>query len=270
MTNPIQMSGAGSIDAFLAELKNSEKTSGNKSSNEVQQAVKDSFGLSDEAVQSITYSKTMFDLSYQTMKSVNSANGTELQEVNFSFKASYEFLQKVSGQSGNSLKNVSDNYGKANGVQEQKDSLAELKEYFSPEKTAKRILDVALSFYPSHSTFAENGDSESSRKSFADFIGGAIDEGFKQARGLIGPMPDDVESDVDKTHSIIFEGLDNFVKNGLSSDFTATGGSMEKIIAYRMEMKSEVNEVYSSSVRSYDSQGRSVPASDNSKVKTEA
>ncbi len=200
----------------------------------------DQLNLSDDAKGKLLWARSQFELSYQVIRSMNTAQGRETSEVSFSFSGSIEFLQKVSGHG--SLTQPPDSTAPEQATQPTptdetaaNDALATLQDYFSPEKTAERILDIALSFYGVRDTRSAEGDSEVARKSFADFIGAAIEEGFKQARTILGSLPEDVESGITKTHSLVFDGLDDFVLNGIKPEKLAPGGVMEKITRYRQE-----------------------------------
>lgn len=88
----------------------------------------------------------------------------------------------------------------------------------SPEATANRIADFALNFF---SKYAENNglsNDEEGRRQFADFIGGAINQGIDEARGILtalSALNDNVVAGIDKTATLIQGRLDDFVKNGL-------------------------------------------------------
>lgn len=87
----------------------------------------------------------------------------------------------------------------------------------SPEATSDRILGFALNYFDK---FAENNDledNEAGRRQFADFIGGAIKQGISEARDILGSLQalnGDVTSNIDKTASLIDQGLENFILNG--------------------------------------------------------
>lgn len=87
----------------------------------------------------------------------------------------------------------------------------------TPDATADRILGFALNYF---GKFAENNgleDNEEGRRQFADFIGGAINQGISEARDILGALQalsPDVTSNIDKTASLIGQGLENFVLNG--------------------------------------------------------
>ena len=194
----------------------------------------DQLNLSKDAKQKVFWAKTQFELNYQVIRSINTSQGVSTSNETFSFKGSYEFLQKSSGQDSAFL-SPAQLGGTQNKAQPTQDALTELQKYFSPENTAARILDVATSFFSVSETGQTQGNTEAARRTFADFIGGAINEGFKQAQGLLGNLPEDVQAGVDKTHTLVFSGLENFVKNGVAPEKEAPGGVFEKIAAYRQE-----------------------------------
>jgi len=229
----------------------------------------DQLELSDDSRQKIQWAKSQFELNYQVIRSINSSQGTITSQETFSFKGSYEFLQKVSGQdiaSGN--RNQTDQTKAQNQTSD--DALTKLQDYFSPKKTAERILDVATSFFGVSATGQAEGNNEAARRKFADFIGKAIETGFGQAREILGHLPEDVEAGVNETHSLVFSGLENFVKNGVDPEKSTPGGVMDKIAAYRQEaaQQSQILKTSSGSI-GYSAKGDlQAPTPDSSTIFT--
>lgn len=89
----------------------------------------------------------------------------------------------------------------------------------SPEATANRIADFALSFW---STYAEKHgleDTQDNRQQFADFIGGAINQGIGEARGILtalSALNPEVDDNINKTSNVIQSRLQDFITNGLT------------------------------------------------------
>jgi cation transport regulator ChaB len=81
----------------------------------------------------------------------------------------------------------------------------QIPEEWNAENTSQRIVDFALSFYDS---FKGKGEE------FLSKIKSAIDEGFKQAKELLGDfeMPDSVSNLVKDTHDLIMSKLDAWAK----------------------------------------------------------
>ena len=85
----------------------------------------------------------------------------------------------------------------------------------SPEATAGRIVDFALGnfghFYDNHPELSE----EEARVQFADFIGGAINQGIQEASGILAALNalnPDVESMIETISGIINERLAAFAQ----------------------------------------------------------
>ncbi len=89
----------------------------------------------------------------------------------------------------------------------------------SPEATANRIADFAINFF---SKYAENNklaDDKAGRQQFADFIGGAINKGIGEARGILSALSaldPKIESGINQTADYIQGRLNDFVTNGLA------------------------------------------------------
>ncbi len=89
------------------------------------------------------------------------------------------------------------------------DFLAKIREHFSPENTAGRIFDFAKTHFGKGSFTGE--DSEELRTRYRDFILPAIEQGFAEARGIMGILPEEVGAEVDKTFSLIQGMFEKFV-----------------------------------------------------------
>ncbi len=196
----------------------------------------DSLDLSPGTSYNLQYAKSQFEVNYQAMRAINTENGMQTMQVSFSFKASFEYLQvSAGGQPINPDGGVGQ--GEETGQGQKLDPMQQIMDFFSPEKTSRRILDFALSFFPSSKQFQESGDTGDARRNFADFIGKAIQKGFDQAQKILGKLPDGVQQDIDKTHDLVFDGLDDFVKNGLDPVKLGEGGIYASIQTYQLEMQ---------------------------------
>lgn len=89
----------------------------------------------------------------------------------------------------------------------------------SPEATAGRIVSLSTAFF---SAFKEQnpelGEDEAAAK-FLDTIKGGIEQGFKEARDILGSLQvlnGDVASNIDKTYDLVQQGLNQFaLDNGI-------------------------------------------------------
>lgn len=141
------------------------------------------------------------------------------------------------------------------------DPMANLQDYYSPEKTAERILNFATAFYPG-SKYAKDGDTEESRQAFADEIGKAIQKGFDQAMGVLGKVDDKTQSGIDKTHDIVFKGLDDFVKNGLGGQSAEKQVAQDYTQSWFQQLSLSVS--YSRTTTTYSSTGQTGAANTSS------
>ncbi|QSX29426.1 DUF5610 domain-containing protein [Shewanella cyperi] len=83
----------------------------------------------------------------------------------------------------------------------------------SPEATAGRIVDFATQFF---SVYQEQNSSmafDDQLSNFMDIIGGAIDQGFKEARDILSGLKvleGDIAAGVDMTYDLVQQGLQAF------------------------------------------------------------
>ena len=89
----------------------------------------------------------------------------------------------------------------------------------SEEATANRIADFALNFFHQYAENNDLQDNEESRAQFAEFIGGAIQQGIQEAKDILASLSalDGNPFDFQKTQDHIQTRLDNFVANGLTT-----------------------------------------------------
>ena len=86
----------------------------------------------------------------------------------------------------------------------------------SAEATGNRIADFALGAFDkwakNHSGLAD----EDARQQFADFIGGAIQQGISEARGILGALnalTGEVDTNINSTWDVIQNRLNDFIGN---------------------------------------------------------
>jgi len=102
-----------------------------------------------------------------------------------------------------------------------------LDDYFSPKATSGRIIDFAKTLLGMSS--AQDGKDIEKLKAFFDKLIGAIDEGFRQAKKMLGSLPGGISDMIDETHGRIIKGMDQF-KDRLfdSGDSTKTTSYYEQ------------------------------------------
>jgi hypothetical protein len=84
----------------------------------------------------------------------------------------------------------------------------------SPEATATRIADFALNFFDKYQEQHPEVSGDDARKQFAKFIGDAIGQGIKEARGILDALSalnPDVNQKIDSISNVIQKRLDSFV-----------------------------------------------------------
>ncbi|MCI2964680.1 MULTISPECIES: DUF5610 domain-containing protein [Shewanella] len=83
----------------------------------------------------------------------------------------------------------------------------------SPEATADRIVSFATQFFSIHQQQNSGMSLDEQLDSFMGIIGGAIDNGFKEAKDILSGLrvlQGDIADGVDKTYGLVQEGLQAF------------------------------------------------------------
>lgn len=88
-------------------------------------------------------------------------------------------------------------------VQTGKTQAAAVPEYWNAENTSQRIVDFATQFLDAF---------KGSGSEFLTAIKNAIDDGFKQAKDLLGNLPDNVNTLVSDTHDLVMQKLDKWAE----------------------------------------------------------
>ena len=148
------------------------------------------------------------------------------------------------------------------------DVLNGLQDYFSPEKTAGRIVDFATAFFPMSEAYKKGGDTEESRKEFAEMMRKAVNKGFDQAQGALGAVPKETQSGIDKTHELAMKGFDDFIKNGMNKD-KQDNGVYNNLTQFAMSFEMNYSHK-STSVSGYGSRGQAQSTPKASSLNTEA
>jgi len=90
--------------------------------------------------------------------------------------------------------------------------VADVPEYWNAENTSQRIVDFALSF---------RGLFKGTDEEYFNLIKGAIDDGFKQARDILGDLPEPVSNLVDDTYALTMKKLDDWLGGQKTAQDTA-------------------------------------------------
>ncbi|MDR1536027.1 MAG: DUF5610 domain-containing protein [Planctomycetota bacterium] len=184
-----------------------------------------------------------YELNFSAIQQISGASGLDYRETSLSLKLDLNYLKASAGggKGGQALaeliggagdfasliealgKAASGQAGQTAPAKDPNDFLDQLNDYFSPEKTAGRIVDFSTAFFPNSAAFKSKGDTEEARNEFAEMMRAAIQKGFDQAMGVLGKVPDQVQANIDRTHELTFQGMDDFVKNGLNRQKESEG-----------------------------------------------
>ena len=85
----------------------------------------------------------------------------------------------------------------------------------SPQATATRITDFAVSFYAAYQGNHQDQEGAVQLEGFVELVKGAVEEGFTGARELLdgfAEMSEDIEGDIDETFELTMRGIDSFAE----------------------------------------------------------
>jgi hypothetical protein len=83
----------------------------------------------------------------------------------------------------------------------------------SPEGTAGRIVSLSTAFFDAFKAQNKGLDDEAALRKFMDTIQGGIEQGFKEARGILDGLQvlkGDIAGNIDKTYELVQLGLQQF------------------------------------------------------------
>ena len=103
---------------------------------------------------------------------------------------------------------------KAGGVDSNVEEAYESGIDFSPEATAERIVAFSTQFLASYREQHPEMNEEQSLTAFVDIISGGIEQGFAEAKDILGALKvlgGDIATNIDKTYELVQQGLQSFV-----------------------------------------------------------
>ncbi|MDX1352739.1 MAG: DUF5610 domain-containing protein [Thiomicrorhabdus sp.] len=98
-------------------------------------------------------------------------------------------------------------------------------EYWTPENTAKRIVDGATAFFNGFKTAHPELEGEELIDRFMDIVGGGLTQGFDEAKSILGDLnvlQGQISDNIDTTYQLVQNGMNNFKNNFLGIEPTAT------------------------------------------------
>ena len=103
---------------------------------------------------------------------------------------------------------------KASGVDNSVEDAYESGIDYSPEATAERIVAFSTQFFGAYQEQNPDMDEEESLASFVEIIRGGIEQGFGEAKDILGSLKvlnGDIADNVDETYELVQKGLQSFV-----------------------------------------------------------
>jgi hypothetical protein len=103
---------------------------------------------------------------------------------------------------------------KAGGIESSVEDAYESGVDFSPEATAERIVSFSTQFLGSFREQHPEMGEEESLTAFVKIISGGIDQGFGEAKDILGSLKvleGEVTTNIDKTYELVQQGLQSFV-----------------------------------------------------------
>ncbi|KQW88597.1 hypothetical protein ASC94_24650 [Massilia sp. Root418] len=83
----------------------------------------------------------------------------------------------------------------------------------TPEGTAGRIVSLSTAFFDAFKAQNKGMDEEAALQKFMDTIQGGVEQGFKEARGILEGLQvlkGDIAGNIDKTYELVQQGLQQF------------------------------------------------------------
>lgn len=83
----------------------------------------------------------------------------------------------------------------------------------SPEATANRIISMSTAFFTAYQEQHPELGADEARGSFLSIIASGIDQGFKEAKEILGGLQvlsGKIASNIDQTYTLVQKGLENF------------------------------------------------------------
>lgn len=93
-------------------------------------------------------------------------------------------------------------------------------EYWTPENTAKRIVEGASGFFEGFKKAHPELEGEALMNHFIDVVGGGLTQGFDEARGILDDLnvlEGSIAENIDLTYDLVQQGMQNYQKDFLAS-----------------------------------------------------
>ncbi len=147
---------------------------------------------------------------------------TDQVSISFNLQGDLNLLQQSISEVQNQVRDQLEHYFGLSGGQTEAQgiefappenaSASDLLEFFSPENTAERIVGFATSFFGDFQANNPDEDTEEQLNNFTNLISNAIEEGFAQARDILGDLSGEnqVAQNINRTFSLVTEKIEEF------------------------------------------------------------
>lgn len=215
--------GAGGIrpqvDTRVSVYDNKDTKSQQSQSGAVAQPKGDSVTLDNFAQQLISRLQDFF----KTDKAAGSQFAQTLTEVSVRANVKQTFEGSVSVQGADGAKisayskqtsevNVQIDFrmSQAQQVAAAQTAAIDQQNQFTPEATAQRIADFALSFFPMYASQHKDQPFEQQVNDYQKLVEGAVDKGFSEALKVLGDLPKEVSGQIQQTRDLVGQKLTSF------------------------------------------------------------
>lgn len=147
---------------------------------------------------SLDLSVSLFELNYQSVRAIQGAGGERGIERTTFFAQALRIDYRATGAY----------------AADPEETLTRLREAFTPQKTARRIAEFALSRYARRG----EADTPEARAAYRDGILPAIERGYGEALELLGTLPEEVRAGLEETIRRVRDLLEVFVREGRLPD----------------------------------------------------
>jgi len=96
----------------------------------------------------------------------------------------------------------------------------------SPEATAERIVSLTTGMFSRYQDIHGEMDTSTQAQNFVDIIRGGIEQGFAEAREILdglGVLEGDIATNIDRTFSLVEEGLQSFLERFKPAEVATDG-----------------------------------------------
>lgn len=167
---------------------------------------------SQTLISSLQFSSTTMKMPLAAPKKNEAASGSPLDVVEVGTQVDANFATRVLQDSLEERLNAA---FESAGVNSTATSLLSGGMDFSPQATAGRIVDFAVSFYNAYQLNNQGEEGATQLAGFVDLIKGAVKEGFAGARELLGnfgEMSEGIQGNIDETFELTMKGIDDFAE----------------------------------------------------------